>query len=72
MNTQVECAKCHAPMEVGYAFYFHGGGGYAQQNWYPGEPEPELLDRSRREERSMCSHHNASLPEVWVFGVVRN
>jgi hypothetical protein len=42
MSTQVECAKCHVPMEVGYAFYFHGGGGYAQQNWYPGEPEPSF------------------------------
>jgi len=39
MNTQGECAKCHVPMEVGYAFYFHGGGGYAQQNWYPGKPK---------------------------------
>ena len=39
MNTQVECAECHVRMEVGYAFYFHGGGGYAQQNWYPGKPK---------------------------------
>jgi hypothetical protein len=29
-------------MEIGYAFYFHGGRGYAQQNWYPGEPEPSF------------------------------
>jgi len=39
MNTQVECAKCYVRMEVGCAFYFHGGGGYAQQNWYPGRPK---------------------------------
>jgi predicted nucleic-acid-binding Zn-ribbon protein len=39
MNTQIECAKCHAHMEVGYTPYFHGGGGYARQYWYPGEPK---------------------------------
>jgi hypothetical protein len=47
MNTQVECAKCYVRMEVGCAFYFHDGGGYAQQNWYPGKPKSSFCRVSR-------------------------
>ena len=72
MNTQGECAKCHVPMEVGYAFYFPRWRWLCAAKLVPGKAEIELLDGSRGEERSKRPHHNASLPKLWVFGVVRN
>ena len=38
MNERVECMKCHTHMDVGYVpDVTHGG--YARQNWHPGEPK---------------------------------
>jgi hypothetical protein len=41
MNNSVECLRCHTVMELGYVADVSQGG-YLQQRWAPGSPEPSF------------------------------